>query len=404
MSEGSATLSSENIRANGCYDSSMANQASGLCSLFTGNQIMLAHLPMRLKKSATKKNGKLGTTSIKKFEPLIGHELLASTLDALDVGLEIWDENDKLVLYNKKINRLQAGFHVPNNIGQTFESLARVNLAKHLIKIDTAGEQEWLTQRLSSRGKNSEPLLCELAEDHWVNLYETRTPEGFLVVAWVDVTELVRKSRILEAINHQLVYQSATDGLTGLANRRRLDEALAIEWRPDSGSPAPLGLLMIDIDHFKRYNDHYGHIAGDQCLRKVAGILNQCVRRTGELVARYGGEEFVMLLPGTNMEHACETAQKCLDLLYDEALPHATSLTSDRVTLSIGVACLLPDDNLDVARILNAADAAMYRAKSEGRARYTIAKTGDWEMQDMSPLSTDCSEVSSPLTLSPILP
>ncbi|CAN5808334.1 hypothetical protein BH11PSE12_BH11PSE12_27520 [soil metagenome] len=104
------------------------------------------------------------------------------------------------------------------------------------------------------------------------------------------------------------------------------------------------------------------------------------------------------------MEHTFETAQKCLDLMYNEALPHAASLTSDRVTLSIGVACLLPVGNLDVGRILNAADAAMYRAKSEGRVRYTVAKTSDWEMVDMSPLSTrytDISEISSPVTPSP---
>lgn len=312
-------------------------------------------------------------------------QLLASSLDTLDVGLEIWDAQDRLVLYNKKINQMRVDFHTPADVGKTFESLVRAKLKRHLIPAAIGREDKWLAQRLASRGTHTEPQLKELAGNQWVNTYETRTSEGYLVASWVDVTELVRKGKMLEASNQRLAQQSSMDELTGLANRRRFDEALATEWARAARSLTPLSLLMVDIDHFKQYNDNYGHVAGDECLRRVAGVLDHCVRRAGEMAARYGGEEFVMLLPGADMAHACETAQKCLDLMQKEALPHAASATCSRVTFSIGVACLLPDATLDPTIMVNAADTAMYRAKSGGRARYELADQADWDIDKDTP-------------------
>ncbi|MFZ3084217.1 diguanylate cyclase domain-containing protein [Rhodoferax ferrireducens] len=313
-------------------------------------------------------------------------QLLASSLDTLDVGLEIWDEHDRLVLYNKKINLIYKGFHTPADIGQTFEALMRAKLKRQLIPAAIGCEQEWLAQRLASRGTHKAHTLKELTRNQWVNFYETRTSEGYLVAAWVDVTELVLKGKVLEANNQRLAQQTAMDGLTGLANRRRFDEALTVEWQRAARGGTPLSLLMVDIDHFKNYNDNYGHLAGDQCLRRVSSVLSRCVRRAGELVARYGGEEFVLLLPGADMAHACEIAQMCLDLMQQECVAHAASPTSVHVTLSIGVACALPDAMLDdPASLVNAADAAMYRAKSSGRAHYEVADQADWEIDDNTP-------------------
>lgn len=313
-------------------------------------------------------------------------QLLASSLDTLDVGLEIWDEHDRLVLYNKKINLIYKGFHTPADIGQTFEALMRAKLKRQLIPAAIGCEQEWLAQRLASRGTHKAHTLKELTRNQWVNFYETRTSEGYLVAAWVDVTELVLKGKVLEANNQRLAQQTAMDGLTGLANRRRFDEALTVEWQRAARGGTPLSLLMVDIDHFKNYNDNYGHLAGDQCLRRVSSVLSRCVRRAGELVARYGGEEFVLLLPGADMAHACEIAQMCLDLMQQECVAHTASPTSVYVTLSIGVACALPDAMLDdPASLVNAADAAMYRAKSSGRAHYEVADQADWDIDDNTP-------------------
>ncbi len=316
------------------------------------------------------------------------HQLLVSSLDTLDVGLEIWDEHDCLVLYNKKINLIYSGFHTTADIGKSFESLLRAKLKRHVIPAAIGCEQEWLAQRLASRGTHQAQSLKELANNRWVNCYETRTPEGYLVAAWVDVTELVRKERVLEASNQCLAQQSQMDELTCLANRRRFYQALTSEWQRAARSGTPLGLLMVDIDHFKNYNDNYGHLAGDECLRRVASVLNRCVRRAGELVARYGGEEFVLLLPGADRAHACEVAQMCLDLMEQESMAHAASPTAAHVTLSIGVACALPDAMLDdPTSVVNAADAAMYRAKSSGRAHYEEANQADWEIDKDTPRS-----------------
>ena len=324
-------------------------------------------------------------TSAAKLETLHARQLLASSLDTLDVGLEIWDEQDRLMLYNKKINLMRKDFHTPADIGQTFETLVRAKLDRHMVPSAIGREEEWLAQRLQTRGTHKEPHLKELAGNQWVNTYETRTTEGYLVASWIDVTELVRKGKMLEASNQQLAQQSNMDELTGLANRRHFDEALTTEWQRASRSVTPLSLLMVDIDHFKQYNDNYGHVTGDECLRRVAAVLDSCVRRAGELVARYGGEEFVMLLPGANVAQACETAEKCLLMMQKEAMPHAASPTCAQVSFSIGVACLMPDATLDPTTIVNAADTAMYRAKSGGRARYEVADQADWEIDKDTP-------------------
>jgi diguanylate cyclase (GGDEF)-like protein len=263
--------------------------------------------------------------------------------------------------------------------------LVRAKLKRHQIPAAIGCEDQWLAKRLATRGKHKEPQLKELAGNQWVNTREVRTPEGYLVASWVDVTELVRKGKMLEASNQRLARQSSMDELTGLANRRHFDEALTTEWQRAARSGTPLSLLMVDIDHFKQYNDNYGHVAGDECLRRVARVLDHCVRRAGEMAARYGGEEFVLLLPGADMAHACETAQKCLDLMEKEAVPHATSSTCPQVTFSIGVACLLPDATLEPAAMVNAADTAMYRAKSAGRARFEVADQADWNIDKDTP-------------------
>jgi diguanylate cyclase (GGDEF)-like protein len=325
------------------------------------------------------------TLSAASQEAQRAHQLLANSLDALNVGLEIWDEHDRLTLYNKTVNRMQADFHTPAHLGQTFEALERANLKRCLIKDAIGREEPWLAERLANRARHSAPLLQELAGDRWVNIYETQTAEGYVMAARVDVTELMRREKLLRVSNQHLVQQTATDCLTGLANRRRFDEALATEWLRAARSGAPLSLLMVDIDHFKSYNDRYGHLAGDQCLRRVAAALGQCVRRAGELVARYGGEEFVMLLPNADIHHACETAQNCLDRMQQEALPHAASSTAAQVTLSLGVASIQPDASMDASTLVNAADAAMYRAKSGGRARYEVANRWDWSITEDTP-------------------
>jgi diguanylate cyclase (GGDEF)-like protein len=158
------------------------------------------------------------------------------------------------------------------------------------------------------------------------------------------------------------------DGLTQIANRRRFDEYLFQEWGRHIRMQQPLSLLICDVDHFKLYNDGQGHQAGDECLKIVAKAINQCYR-AGDLVARYGGEEFAMVLPLTNRAGAVQVAERVRAAVAAAALPHPASLVGDRVTVSIGVACITPQPHgpSDARTLIQQADRHLYLAKHLGR-------------------------------------
>ncbi|HTW85460.1 MAG TPA: diguanylate cyclase [Candidatus Sulfotelmatobacter sp.] len=159
-----------------------------------------------------------------------------------------------------------------------------------------------------------------------------------------------------------------TDALTGLANRRRFDEALALEWTRALRERSPLTVLIADLDHFKAYNDTYGHAAGDLCLRQVGGRLGACVQRPADLAARYGGEEFVALLPDTDLKGGIALGERLRTELASLTLVHAGS-SLGRVSASIGVASIVPDSSIGAEQLLRRADEALYRAKRGGRDR-----------------------------------
>lgn len=157
------------------------------------------------------------------------------------------------------------------------------------------------------------------------------------------------------------------DGLTQIHNRRHFDERLAQEWRACQRAAVPLCVLMIDLDHFKHYNDRYGHQAGDDCLIAVANALSQQLRRGRDLVARYGGEEFVCLLPDTTLADGLQLADKLCAAVRNLGIEHAASAVAPVVTASIGVACATPTEGLAPADLLKQADQCLYRAKAAGR-------------------------------------
>ncbi len=168
---------------------------------------------------------------------------------------------------------------------------------------------------------------------------------------------------------------SLRDGLTGLPNRRALDQRLTEEWHRAQRDGTPLSLVMMDIDHFKAYNDDYGHGAGDGCLRRVARAIAAVPTRKADRVARYGGEEFIALLPGTDAPGARAVAERFRATTAELGLSHARSLTSATVTLSVGVATRAPasDRAADPGSLRDAADAALYAAKEGGRNRVVEA-------------------------------
>jgi len=180
------------------------------------------------------------------------------------------------------------------------------------------------------------------------------------------------RTRALEEANFRLELLSNTDGLTGVANRRSFDMVLEQEWSRAQRSGIPLALIMLDVDHFKNYNDHFGHLAGDDCLRALTQALLKEVRRSGELVARYGGEEFVVLLPDSTLHQAQEAAQRIQQAVWLLALPHAGT-PAGMVTFSFGVASLNPSLSHLPEELVRQADLALYRAKGSGRNRIELA-------------------------------
>jgi diguanylate cyclase (GGDEF)-like protein len=178
--------------------------------------------------------------------------------------------------------------------------------------------------------------------------------------------KVLERTAALEQLNRRLMALSETDELTGVANRRRFDEVLSMEWRRGFRTGKPLALMMIDVDWFKKYNDHYGHQAGDECLKAVAAQLGQHVHRAGDLLARYGGEEFSIIAPATSLEAVRLWAEElCVDMAA-LAIPHLNSPLG-KVTISIGVASMLPSHDRSPEQLLREADRALYRAKEQGR-------------------------------------
>lgn len=303
----------------------------------------------------------------------MNHQCLREAIKTLPLGVAIYDQHDRLVLFNQSAAEMAPYRYGGELIGQTFESMMRRALENGAIPEALGREEDWLRERMTGRGKLKRPLLRPRPDGRWMHLYEISTSSGCLVMARLDVTELVQKSMALELSNLQLERLSATDGLTGLANRRQFDQHLYTEWQRSMRSQQPMSLLLIDVDHFKRYNDRYGHLAGDACLRQVAGILYDCAQRSGELVARYGGEEFALLLPAADGDVAMTVAQRCMDEISQARIPHEDSPVAEYLTCSIGVATVVATQDLVAESLVRCADEALYRVKSSGRAHYIVA-------------------------------
>ncbi|MBK1644196.1 hypothetical protein CKO25_05910 [Thiocapsa imhoffii] len=183
----------------------------------------------------------------------------------------------------------------------------------------------------------------------------------------------VRTHLTLKAQADFLRDMAYVDGLTGIANRRAFDEHLAREWDRAQGDQRPLAVLLFDVDHFKRYNDHHGHLEGDAALKAIAATLASLARRDRELVARYGGEEFVCLLPELGLAAAAERGEQMRAAVASLRIPHLDSPTADHLTVSVGVAALVPDEMNQPAQLLDQADARLYDAKHAGRNRVYAA-------------------------------
>ena len=234
-----------------------------------------------------------------------------------------------------------------------------------------------------------EPVIKSAAFAAGANDYLVKLPDRIELVARIryhsrsyinllqrdEAYRALRQSQqqLLEA-NLELRRLTHSDGLTGLSNRRYLDEHLSAEWRRGAREQTEISLLMIDVDNFKLYNDTYGHVAGDEVLKRIAATVEGCLGRAGDLAARFGGEEFAVVLPGTPLGGVPLLAEKVRSEVEALALPHANSPSGPYVTISIGAASAVPSPDVPMTSLIEAADLALYKAKRAGKNQ--VAVTG----------------------------
>lgn len=225
------------------------------------------------------------------------------------------------------------------------------------------GQLEWTLLQRTYTFSSFLGMCLAYATDH-------QHRENYLQSCLIEIT----RSKMLDQAK-QLETLSQQDALTGLANRRHLDEMIKSEWNRSMRYRTPLTVMMIDIDYFKNYNDSLGHLEGDRCLKKIADGIARIAARSGDLAARYGGEEFILIFAMTDQSHAIKQAELLLRLIQDLAIPHPSSAVADHVTVSIGVASTTPHLNQNHTSFLKSADHALYKAKENGRNCYAVAES-----------------------------
>lgn len=306
--------------------------------------------------------------------------LLESIVGAINLGAIVLDENRSIVLWNGWMTRHSnwpAATVLGRDFFEVFPDLQHKRIESAITQALRDNFQSLLSQTLH---KSPFPLYAPGATESQERLQQAVavTPINLpgvprhCLIQINDVTIAVGREKLLREQTLVLRSQTFSDGLTGVANRRQFDVTLEREMRRALRTGNPLSLLMIDIDHFKDYNDYYGHQQGDGCLIQVAAELAAMLKRPTDLLARYGGEEFAAILPDTNAQQALQMAEAIRLRTADLRIPHEKTGDQLRhITVSIGAATKHPDQPLEIAALIGAADRALYLSKRTGRNRVT---------------------------------
>ncbi len=312
--------------------------------------------------------------------------LSAQLIDRLQTGVILLDRQGRILSWNAwmvKYSGLTLNDVVTRHLGEVFPETAQTRLQD--------GIEQAVRFKLSSMlapGLNGAILpLYQQSMDRRLDqrmqqlIYVTplHHEQCAVLIQVQDMTATVRRERRLRDQSSQLMATTYRDALTGVGNRRRFDQDLVNAFRDAQKKQQSLALIMIDVDHFKAYNDHFGHLMGDECLIRVATALQDTLRHTGDRISRYGGEEFVLLLADTGRATACTIAERLRRWIKELQLPHPTSHSGEVVTVSIGVTAMIPTHEQLAYSLLGQADLALYRAKDAGRNRcfYYDAENGD---------------------------
>ncbi|PYE22320.1 PAS domain S-box-containing protein/diguanylate cyclase (GGDEF)-like protein [Rhizobium sp. PP-CC-3A-592] len=296
-------------------------------------------------------------------------DLMARAMAQMSDGLAMFDRAGTLLFCNEQYRAIfprSAYARVPGaHITDIIRAVVRNGERKGL-PVDASEEQ---IQDLAATLQVAKDELIHLCDDRWLSLRTRVAEDGSAMVVASDVTLMKRSEEGLRQMALEMKGLSTTDALTGLANRRAFDEAIAGDLADSRRSGSPLSFLLLDVDRFKAFNDTYGHAAGDDCLKLVGGAIGKAARRKSDTAARYGGEEFCLVLPGVALEEAMRIADDLRHAIRTLAVTHVAS-EAGIVTASIGVVCMqYPPDTLVSSDIVKMADEALYRAKSLGRDR-----------------------------------
>ncbi len=322
---------------------------------------------------------------------LFRQELLSTVAQIQENYQELVTGNNTMILPQQLSPQMQKMYFDPPLNMQTLinrytaEALALANEPAHLLTPDNTH----LTYIL----QNWENLLGSL--DQIVSLYQQEseakvqrlqmleTTSGIIILLTLAflglyifrplANTLLEERSQLEHANQELNFLSSVDGLTGIANRRHFDQFLSQLWSSAARNGEPIALIMCDIDFFKAYNDTYGHLQGDECLKHVAAALKNSLKRQVDFVARYGGEEFVVVLSNTDMEGAIKVAETLRANVENLAIPHRNSSITPNVTISLGVTIGYATSAVSPQTLIEEADNALYQAKQDGRNRYKLA-------------------------------
>ncbi len=308
-------------------------------------------------------------------EKAITEQRLSDALASMADGLVMFDAEDRLVLCNERYREIfarTAHLRVP---GTPFRDILRASIAvREQAGVAPEAMEAWIEQTCASLHAPGEALI-ELGDGRWLQTRVRPTADGGSLSVLTDVTAARLAEQKLSELNRQLETLARVDGLTGLMNRRAFDETLEAEFRQSVRNGTPLSLLLIDVDRFKAFNDAYGHPAGDACLKAVADVLAQSIRRPLDRCARHGGEEFALILPETPIDGALRVAEVIRDGLMAVGIPHVDSDTGN-LTVSVGAATFAGGNSgTAIKDLIGSADAALYEAKAAGRNRVSAGRS-----------------------------
>jgi len=297
-------------------------------------------------------------------------------MEHLIVPTFVLDTDGQVIIWNRACERL-TGIAASDMRGTSdhwrgFYNVQRPCLADLIVQ----GRNNEISTYYPEHGSVSEPRYGLYAENwcvmpqHGTRLYLAidAGPIYDLDGKLIAVVETLRDMTLQKLAQSALQELANHDGLTGIANRRAFDESLKNEWRRNMRDVQSLSLLMVDVDHFKKYNDHYGHLAGDECLKQVAKEMEKQMQRASDIVARYGGEEFAVILPNSTLDGAIVVAERVRAAIENLKIPFSDS-SYGYVTVSIGAASIMPSPKVDSWQLISTADAALYGAKESGRNR-----------------------------------